>query len=424
MTKTSPPAPEDVLDEAPIASDAKRLIWVIVAAVCAAVAWAAITPVYEVVSGTGQIRPDGFVQPIEHLEGGIVAEVFVEEGARVEKGARLMRLRSNDVEAELNKVRSEMSLSERQIARVETLISEFRDSTGTTSDTIKAEWDYRYAQIAVFRSDREILSSEISALAAQRRGIERELDLLSVRRTRLDQLAQNELVTADEMHAIALDQVRLERDLERVESERLVREASLARSRAKEAEVLAGLRRDAALELEALREQHAVLEQTATQLSDRLSRTLLVAPAAGIVHNLTVRHPGEVVGRGDRIAEIVPVDARLFADIEVSADRINGVSEGRDARLKILAHDFTRFGALDATVDRVSPTSIARQDGAQVFLVSLSFDEKDLERATGGERQVSVGMTVSADIRTDDRTVLGYLMKPVRVIADRAMTEL
>lgn len=401
----------------------RMTIWGVVIAICGFIVWSAMTPVYEVVTGTGQIRPAGLTQQAEHLEGGIVARVYVEEGDRVQKGDRMVELDPTAIRAELEKNLSEEKSLREQIARAEAISLDDPDLAAGLDPTLAAEWAFRLAQIDVFRADRSILEAELVGLVAEEEKLHGELSVLADRRERFDRLREKDLLNRNELENLDRDTIRLNGEIRQIIGEREVRQASISRSHAQEAEMLASLRRDNARETDALHERLAVVTQTVTQLSDRLGRLIIVAPSSGVVQALSVQNAGQVITQGDAVAEIVPLGTQVFAEVDVSADKINGVSPGRDASLKILTHDFTRFGAISATVDRVSPTSITLPDGSQIFRVRLSFDENSLPEATGGKRQITPGMTVSADIRTDRRTVLNYLLKPVRVITDRAMSE-
>ncbi len=398
-------------------------IWGVVVTLCGFIAWSSVTPVYEVVTGTGQIRPTGLTQQAEHLEGGIVAKVHVEEGDLVRQGEPLITLDRTTVRAELEKTRAETERLEQQLVRAEAFLQAYAAPEVYLDPTSAAEWSYRLAQIEVFRADREVLEAELVGLSAREAKSQDELEILGARAARLDRLKADGLVSTQELENVRREMVRLEGELQQISGERAVHQASISRSHAREAEMLASIRRDAAREVEALRENLAVASQTATQLSDRLNRTVITAPSTGVVQALGIQNIGQVVAQGAVVAEIVPMDTQVFAEIDVSADKINGVAPGRTASLKVLTHDFTRFGVIDATVERVSPTSVTLPDGSKIFRVRLVFDDRAMSQATSGQRRVTPGMTVTADIRTDRRTVLNYLLKPVRVIADRAMSE-
>lgn len=121
------------------------------------------------------------------------------------------------------------------------------------------------------------------------------------------------------------------------------------------------------------------------------------------------------------IAEIVPPGTEYRAVINVSADRIGSIRQGMDVKLKVVSYDFTRFGAISAQISEVSPTSFLSDTGEIVYRVTVN-----LPTTVPTSHQpiaVRLGMTVSADILTGERTILSYLLHPVRRIQDQSLSE-
>ena len=110
------------------------------------------------------------------------------------------------------------------------------------------------------------------------------------------------------------------------------------------------------------------------------------------------------------------------AEVEISADRVGHVVVGMEARLKILSYDFTRFGEIVGQVAAISPNSFQTETGETVFRVRIALPNEGQNAALVG-RPIRPGMTVTADILTDSKKVLSYLLKPLRVLSDRAFTE-
>jgi len=398
---------------------ARITIWTLVVSLFGFVSWASVTPVYEVVTGSGQIRPQSLVQWADHLEGGIVAQIHVREGDMVDRDTVLVSLDRNVILSELRKVGAEVDALSEQFARAQALYAGTPLADEAGAEAYLAEGGFRLSQIDVLRAEREILQAELTALGIRKENLRDDIAILDQRQERLEKLDNEQLVNRNELENASRDLVHQQSQLAQLEGEELVHAASIRRSHAREAELQAGFRRDTALMLEDLRTRLVAAKLTSSQLEDRLERADIRAPIAGVVQAMAVTNAGQVLDPGTAVAEIVPADTAVFAEIDVSADRISGIAPGKPASLKILTHDFTRFGDIDAQVDRVSPTSITKEDGRSVFRVRLSFDEN----AMGSQRSIGTGMTVTADIRTDRRTVLAYLMKPLRVIADRALSE-
>lgn len=410
---------------------ARALILTVVYGLIGFFYWAAMTPVYEVVSGSGTIRPEGLSTRIEHLEGGIVSHVDVAEGDLVNAGDILFALDDSDLRAELEKLRAQSANLKQNISRYEALLALDLLSGSLRLDaeifreadpSFLEEVSYRRAQLRTLRSERQVAETQEAALEARLKKFIAEIEILRGQLERYESAGNRSVIPLSQREDLRREVIRLESSITQLHGEILVQRASLKQLEASEGELVAQYRREAALRLDEQRAENITAEQTIAQVEDRLRRSVLKAPVSGVVNALAVQNAGEVVAPGEIIAEIIPSDTRAFAEIEVPADRIGGVKVGREASLKILTYDFTRFGDITAVVERISPSSFLKETGESVFRVQLSFEEGQAP-GDGGQRPVSPGMTVVADIKSERRTVLSYLLKPVRVIADRAFTE-
>jgi HlyD family type I secretion membrane fusion protein len=259
-------------------------------------------------------------------------------------------------------------------------------------------------------------------LFGQIAGVEAEFDIQRTQLQRYQEASSSNAISLNRREELQRENLRLEAAISQLEGETRIQSAQLDQLDQREEELVAQYRREAALRLEEQLTERAALTQTRDQLEARLERTVIRVAVTGVVNGLSVQNLGEVVAAGEVLAEIVPAGARNFAEIEIAADRIGGVSVGSEASLKILTFDFTRYGDITARVERISPSSFQKENGDSVFRVRLGFDNA-ASRSGGPRHEVSPGMTVVADIKSERRTILSYLLKPVRVIADRALTE-
>ena len=104
------------------------------------------------------------------------------------------------------------------------------------------------------------------------------------------------------------------------------------------------------------------------------------------------------------------------------ASQIGQIKTGMPAKVKVLTYDFVRYGGIDAIVDRIAPSNTAKEDGTLVFSVRLKLTNNHIGPESAGF-VVKPGMTVIADINAGSKNIMNYLIKPLRVISDRAMTE-
>ena len=415
---------------------ARALIWTIGLALVGFLAWSANTPVYEMVSGEGMIRPEGLSQRIEHLEGGIVSRVAVAEGDVVAAGDTLLVLDDAGLRSDRRTLSVQVSRLEQDIARYDALRDidllktrerDMDDLTGTLDPALFEELAFRAAQIDVIRRERSVAEARIATLQTRSDALRREIEILVARQGRYRELEMGFAFTRRDVEELDREILTLRANFETLAGERDVAEAEIARARSREAEVVGAYRFEAARKRAEAYEALTAARETIRQIDDRLSRSVLRAPVAGIVNALNVQGPGEIAGAGEILAEIVPLDGKAFAEIEIPAERIGGVRVGDAASLKVLTYDFTQYGDIDATVERISPSSFEIEGQQQVFRTKLSFDLDGFfaqdRRGSDTFLPITPGMTVVASIKSEQRTILSYLLKPLRVISDRGFTE-
>ena len=187
-------------------------------------------------------------------------------------------------------------------------------------------------------------------------------------------------------------------------------------------ELLTQRQREAALRRAEVEEKIVNVALSIAEVEARLERAEVVAHVTGTIMELAVSNPNEIVSPGDPIAEIIPDGSAVEAEVEISADRIGHVDIGMEARLKVLSYDFTRFGEIVGHVAAISPSSFENETGETVFRVTVALPRNG-ENAELTGRPIRPGMTVTADILTDSKKVLTYLLKPLRVLGDRAFLE-
>lgn len=413
------------------ARSAKSLIWILAMVLVTFGFWSAMTPVYEIVSGRGTILPDGLSARIEHLEGGVVSELNFEEGDFVERGQIIMRLDDRAIGSELDKVVARAAQLERDINRFQSLIeADLLDGLDAVvlqtwkedDPTFEIEVAFRIAQINTLQSEMDVTRAQQQALVQQRESVLKEAD---IQRAQLNRYlaASGSAVARNRIDELRRETLQLEARTLQLEGEIAIQQASISQMDFAKQELLAQVRREAALQIGNHQAELVAAVQSQAQLRLRMERSDIKAKMSGVLHALSVQDIGEVVSPGELIAEVVPANEPTFAEIEIAADRIGGVTVGSRASLKILTYDFTRYGDVEAVVHRISPSSFLKENGDSVFRVQLTYVQDGVAQDSALRRPISAGMTVVADIKSDRRTILSYLLKPVRVIADRALTE-
>ncbi len=341
------------------------------AAVLAFVVWAALAHVDELARATGEIVPLGYVQAVQHLEGGIVKSILVAERQPVRKGDILMELSGIGTEQDLAEAQARQKYMEEQNAKLQSLLA---------GDTAA-----------------DAPSPELAALVERRAAI------------------RNNIASA-----------RKELDVKKKMAER--GSASLMQIMEVE-QRLNTLQGDlAALNDEFYRQQgvlHSEMEQNAhriIKLQDRVDRLTVRAPVGGLVKGLRVNTIGAVIKSGETLLEIVPDSETLVADIHIEPRDAGNLKPGQTVRVKVSSYDFSRYGALEGTLDMVSANTFADASGRKYYRGRVTLSRQYVG-SDPLQNAVIPGMTVEADIITGRKTILGYLLKPVQTALHNSLTE-
>ncbi|EDQ32019.1 type I secretion membrane fusion protein, HlyD family [Hoeflea phototrophica DFL-43] len=422
------------IEESQEAGTARTAIRLVSLALAVFLVWASFAPVTEIATGTGEIVPNGFVQTIQHLEGGIVAELFVREGDRVVQGKPILRMDDLASKAELAKAKSRADGIRLEIARrssktaVEPVsvfeaslrlsaIAESQQAAALAEDTLHA------AQIEVALAEVETRKAELFSLSQREQKMLEELRIIERTLVDFEKAFTAGAVSRSERDKIAREKIQMESSILTVTGQRAAAEAGLSQSQARVDELRAGFRQTAETAIAELEIEAASTEELVRQLEDRLDRTLIVAPETGRIFDLAASNRGQVISPGEQIAQIIPEGQAIYAEVKIPADQIGFISPGMDASVKILTFDYTRFGSIPAKVDSISASSLKHsEEDPPFFNVRLELDKESIANSAQ-DRPIQSGMSVAADIKLGKKTVMNFLLKPLRSLTDRAMSQ-
>ncbi len=190
-----------------------------------------------------------------------------------------------------------------------------------------------------------------------------------------------------------------------------VRQA-IAEAREKLVQLDSELRSDALAEMGEVSAELAQLRRLAGKAKDRVARLEIRSPVRGVVKNLVPNTIGGVIAPGSEVAEIVPLDEELIAEVRIGPPDVGSVTRGQPVSVNVSAYDFYRYGGIDGTLDRVSASTFQDDDGSLYYKGMITLEASHVGQ---GERANPIlpGMTIEANINTGERTLLEYLIKPI-----------
>jgi len=361
------------------------VLYLMLAFVACFIAWAAWAEVDEITRADGRIVPDGKEQLIASLEPGLLGELMVKEGQTVKQGQALLRLDPTRMAAAQNEGELKSASLSATAAR---LRAEANGTPLKFPDSIRSAKALMAAETEAFESRRRLLDESVA-------GINRSVALV-----------QRELEMARRMAAQGL--------MSDVEVMRLTRQTSeLAQQRA---ERINRFRQEAASELVKVQNDLALLQEQRVVRDDQMQRTVLTSPVDGVVKSIKINTLGGVVASGAAIMEIAPMGGRLLIEARVKPRDVGFVAVGQKAEVKLAGYDYNVFGGLHGRVEFISPDALGDADkGAEAtYYRTLVVSEKStLKPRLGQALPLIPGMAASVEIKTGQRSVLSYLLRPM-----------
>jgi len=401
--------------------------------------WAALTKVSEAVISRGSLVNASYVKKIQHPTGGTVREINIQEGQKVQAGQLLIRLDDVQVRAALAITRSNILQLRARQAR---LLAEQAAATGGAMPASFNPQDQSSEMIAQLAEERRLmearralrlrqksqLSEQVAGEYQQAEGLRAEGQSRENQMGLVNEELQGVRKLYKEGYAPMSTLKALERQAENLAGERGQFTALSAQVNNKVAELrMQALQIDAQHLSEVLTDLRDVearlpelIEKEAAQV-DQLNRLEIRAPQAGIVHELEVHTIGGVVGTGEPIMLIVPTDDSLTVETQVAPQYITQLSIGQPASVKFVGLDRT-VPQIDGTVSRIGADLVEdRRTGASFYVVRIALPRSQVARL--GNVKLVPGMPIETYIKTADRTVLSYLLKPLAEQLSRSFRE-
>lgn len=401
--------------------------------VCA-IWWASQTELDEVTRGEGKVIPSSKIQIVQNLEGGILSEVLVSEGEIVEKGEVLVRI--DDTRFSSSFMESKLKYWE-LLARASRLESEAQGEALTLPEKLLEERpELAAAERRLYETRQRELESNIDILEQQARQRQQELAETQAKLNKLRtsyELSNEELKMSEPLVSVGVisevEILRLKRTVNdlrgEMETTRLAIpriRSSLSEVRQKIEDVRVRFQSEAASQLSEVQAELGRTQTTITSAKDRVSRTQVRAPVKGKINRLMINTVGGVIQPGEDIVEIVPVDDSLLIEAHIRPSDIAFLRPGQNAMIKFTAYDFSIYGGLPATLERISADTITNEEDESFYLIYLRT-EKNYIDSSKGPLEIIPGMTVTVDILTGKKTVLDYLLKPILKAKNEALRE-
>lgn len=403
--------------------------------------WAHFAVLDEVKRGNGRVVPSRQTQVVQSLEGGIIADLLVMEGAIVEKDQPLARIEDTNFAAQFGEIRERRGA---MAARVIRLAAETDGKTSVEFPPELLEVSPRAVQSerAVFEAHMRKLSQDIDVVQQQEMQKTKEIDELRASEKRYTEslallnrelsltrkLYEQKVVPEIEMLRADRQATDMRGQLAVVQATMVKTESAVQEARSRRLNISTAFRSQAEDDLAKSRADLAVLDENIKSAQDRVRRTELRSPARGVVNKLNVTTIGAVVAPGASVMEITPLDDTLLVEGRIRPQDIAFVRPNHEAVVKLSAYDSSVYGSLHGHVERISADTMTDEKGdknerGETFYRVMIRTEKNHLGTVEQPLPIIPGMVATVEVLTGKKSVLDYLMKPARTLRDEALRE-
>lgn len=405
---------------------------VLVAAIALFVVWAAVTPIGEVATASGDVVPTGSVRRIQHLEGGIVSAVRVREGETVEPGQVLFELDGAGILPELQQLRTRLAaltLQQAQLAAYRSGAAAPDGQDGAFGRLATAQNDLLRDKRAAFEAQGVLLGeqlqqrrAELASIRSQTATANDQFRIVSEQVSTRQGLVEKGLSPRMNLLDLQRDQARVRSQMAEIEGQIARAERSVAEAEARMPDLVARTNREIAEDSAKVEGELAETREAVARAEDRVRRLTVRSPVRGVVKGLQTEALGGVVAPGSTLTEIIPSGVAPLVEARVQPRDIGFVRVGQAVDVKVMAYDYTRFGAATGRIETISATTFQDEKGTPYYRARISLASDRLS-ADPARTLITPGMTVIADIQTGSKTVLSYLLKPIVRATSEALRE-
>lgn len=413
---------------------AHAILWSSVCFLVTAIIWANFASIDEVSHAEGRVIPSSQLQIIQNLEGGILAEILVQEGSRVKKGQSLLRL---------DDTRFASSFDEGQLTSLAltALISRLKAEVNDVDFVTPTDFPEKFLFLienerSLFLAKQAELQAAINIFEQQLAQDKQTLAELNSENRKLSlnaNLALRELeLTRPLVQTGAVSEVellRLERSVNDTVGRLNINKLNIPKAKSviqerlnKMAERQRQFSLSAQSELSQANTELSRLNISNVALEDRVKRTLVKSPVDGTVKQLLVNTVGSVVQPGMDLLEIVPSNDTLLVEAKIRPADIAFLRPGQTAMVKLSAYDFAIYGGLESVLELISADTITDERGDQYFQIRVRTEKSYLGKDSN-PFPIIPGMVATVDIMTGQKTVMNYLLKPLKRAQANALSE-
>lgn len=421
--------PQDDFKLPPLLANATKLAGV---ALTVFILWASFAKVDEAVKGQGRTISSGQNKTIQHMEGGIVADIMVQEGQMVEPEQILFRVQNETSASTMRENAIHQQNLEAAIVRLKAEIDDtalvFPEDMRKAMPDIIANEEKQFASRKQQRAEGlRILSDQINQkqhaleeLTSKEENLKRELATANEQYHMVDGLQKAGATSANRVLDVRAKVDRFRTELSSATQSIPITQSELSEAKGRLEETKARQKNDLLDELRKTTLESKQLNERQKADKDRMVRTDVASPVKGIVNRLYIHTIGGTVRPGEVLAEVTPLDDSIIVEAKIAPEHRAKIWVGQDVKVKITAYEYATYGTIPGKVTDISADSFAdEQTHALYYRVKVALDRSQLS----ADKKIMPGMMTEVNILTGKRTVMDYLLRPLLRIQEDAFKE-
>lgn len=419
------PAALEIL-ETPASPTARYTFWALTSLLAVGLIWSFVGELDVVAVSEGRTIPAGKTKVIQPLEAGVVRAIHVRDGQAVKTGDALVELDQTATGSDTRRLTADLIAARANVARLDAVAANptapqqhFRLPIGTPSALgalqlalLNSQTDEQVARLAALESEQRKREAERRSVETDIERIKKALPLLrerSAARTLLAEKGFGSKLTALELQQ---QQVEMEFQLAGLQHRREEALAAIEGLWRQKRQIQSQYMKDVLSERNELAQKASALEEELLKAEQRRGLQTLVAPLDGVVQQLAIHSLGGVVTPAQVLMAIVPDDATLEVEAMVQNRDIGFIRAGQPVNVKLETFLFTKYGTIPGEVISVSRDAVADEKKGLIYPIRIALDRNWID-VDGRRMELGAGLSLTAEIKTDRRRMIDYLLSPI-----------
>ncbi|OHD97882.1 MAG: hypothetical protein A3E21_01685 [Sulfurimonas sp. RIFCSPHIGHO2_12_FULL_36_9] len=394
--------------------------------------WAAFAEIDEVVKGEGRVIPSGQTKILQHFEGGIITNILINEGDGVKKGYVLYTLKNDYFMADLKSQELEIMALQAREMRLEALIEnksliftkEFIQNINaivkSEQQTFEEENANHKRQLGIAQDQLRQKALKLDELKTKLKNLEIEMQLVNENMQIQDAMLKKNVVSRKNYLVELSKKQTLVTEIQNVRSLIPIAEEEIKESEKKLKSVNSEMLSKNLKQLSEVRLNIRQIQEKHKASLDRDLRKDIISPVNGVVNKLYFNTIDGIIKPGDNIAEITPIEDKLVIEAKIKTSDRAQIWSNQKVSIEITAYDFSKYGLLEGRIVSISPDSTEDKLGNRYYILKIKADKLGFDENS----QILPGMVANINILTGKKSVLRYLIKPLKDIAQNSFKEI